>query len=603
VSNTLAPELGARPQSMASPDSRRIEIDACLRAAVELPGIDAATCQWLLRKLSEQVFNLVAAGQFKRGKSTVINALLGEPLVPVGVVPLTSVITVIQSGAAPAAYAVLRYGQKRLIEIAELGEYVTERGNPGNTKLVERVVIEHPSPWLADGVRLVDTPGIASVYERNTDETRRYLPQADAVLFIASVDQPVSRAELDFLRDIRRYAGKIFCLLNKTDYLRPSELSESFVFSVHAIREALGTDDVPVFPVSARLALEGKMSNDAESLNRSGFPAFERSLRNFMAQEKTEAGLRSLGLGLERLLAQARFATDLESKALIEPLDHIEANLAAFRQEKERAERARADYCVLLEADARALLKQDIESKLEDFKRARTAEIRAAIDGWLGELRGLPSRKLQAALEQRKIAAIRAAYDDWLAQKDVEISRAFQRLCARFWASLQQSVDDLMRRSSELFSVHFDRADTEPRWTAESGFYYKFWYEPTSLKILSISAILMLPRVIAAPLIAKRAKATAVELIEVQAGRIRHDLEERLKKSVQDAQRQMLRQIDATVAGIEVAIESGISLRLRSGEQVAARGAQLESARREIAVLRARLRRVMATISPDDESR
>jgi GTP-binding protein EngB required for normal cell division len=603
MSNTLAPELGARLQSMNTPDLRRLEIEACLRAATDLPGIDTATCHWLSQKLTEEVFNLVAAGQFKRGKSTVINALLGEPLVPAGVVPLTSVITVIQSGRAPMAYAALRYGQKRSIEIAELGEYVTERGNPGNMKSVERVVIEHPSPWLAEGVRLVDTPGTASVYEHNTDETRKYLPQADAVLFIASVDQPVSRAELDFLRDIRRYAGKIFCLLNKTDYLRPNELEESLAFSAHAIREALGTDDVPVFPVSARLALEGKIANDAESVSRSGFPAFERALRSFMAQEKTDAWLHSLGRGLERLLTQARFAVDLESKALIEPLDHIEANLVLFREDKERAERARADYCILLEADARTLLKQNIEPKLEEFKRRQKAEIRALIDRWVGGSRGLPSRKLQAALEERKIAAIRSAYDSWLAQEDIEVSRAFQRLCARFWASLQQSVDELMRRSSELFAVDFERADTEPRWTAESGFYYKFWYEPTSLKILSTSAVLMLPRLIAARLIAKRATATAVELIEVQAGRIRHDLEERLKKSVQDAKRQMLRQIDATVAGIEAAIESGVSLRVSSAGQVAVRSAQLESARHEIGVLLARLRKVMATLSPNDESR
>ena len=72
-----------------------------------------------------------------------------------------------------------------------------------------------------------------------------------------------------------------------------------------------------------------------------------------------------------------------------------------FRAEKERAERARADYCVLLEADARALLKEDIEPKLEDFKRSHTTEIRRVIDRWVGELRGLTSRKLRAALEER----------------------------------------------------------------------------------------------------------------------------------------------------------------------------------------------------------
>jgi hypothetical protein len=168
---------------------------------------------------------------------------------------------------------------------------------------------------------------------------------------------------------------------------------------------------------------------------------------------------------------------------------------------------------------------------------------------------------------------------------------------------LQQSVDELMRRSSELFAVDFDYADSESRWSVESGFYYKFWYEPTSLRILSSSAVLLLPRMIAAPLIAKRAKATAVELIEVQAGRIRHDLDERLKTSVHDAQRQMLRQIDGTVAAIETAIEDGISLRTRNAEQLGKRTAQIEAARREISALRVRLRRLTPTLAPDAESR
>lgn len=601
MTGTLSPDLDTRPRATTSADMRRAQIESCLRQAASLPGVDAATCSWLSQKLSEQVFNLVAAGQFKRGKSTVINALLGETLLPAGVVPLTSVVTTVLSSPTLSAYATLRNGQKLAIELTALPEYVTERGNPGNAKSVERVVIEHPSPWLADGVRLVDTPGIASVYEHNTDETRKYLPQADAVLFIASVDQPVSRAEIDFLRDIRRHAGKVFCLLNKTDYLRPDELRESLAFSMRAIREALGTS-VPVFPVSARLALESKLSGDAGSLARSGFPEFESALRRFMANEKTDAWLCSIGRSLERVLAQTRFALDLESKVLTEPLGHIETNLAIFRQEKEQAERARADYCVLLEADARALLKNGIEPKLEDFKRSRQTDIRATIDGWLMELWELSSRKLQAALEERMIGAIRAAYDDWLAQEDVELSQAFQRLCARFWASLQQSVDELMRRSSELFAVALDRTESEPRWTSDSGFYYKFWYEPTSLRILWTSAVLALPRLVAAPLIAKRTKATAGELIEVQAGRIRHDLEERLKKSVQDAQRQMLRQIDSTVAGIEAAIDNGISTRHRSAAHVTARSAQLEDTRRKLATLSAHLTDIMSLVCADGES-
>ena len=594
MSNALGSTTGeehapsARPHS---PDSRRSLLESCLQEAATLPSIDASTCRWLEEKLSEEVFNLVAAGQFKRGKSTVINALLGEALLPAGVVPLTSVVTVIRSGRALGLRVELRNGKELAIESAQLGEYVTERGNPSNAKGIERVIIEHPSPWLANGLRLVDTPGIGSVYEHNTDETRKYLPQADAVLFVASVDQPVAQAELDFLRDIRAYAGKVFCLLNKIDYLSTEELRESLAFSSRAIHEALGSA-VSVFPISARRALEAKRREDVELLERSGFATFEKALRRFMEAEKTDAWLSSIARSLERLLAQTRFTLDLESKLLTEPLDRIESNLAAFRAEKENAERARNDYQVLLGSDARLLLKEGIEPKLEAFKDELKRRTGTQIERAFQELKPSTSRKLQEGLEERMITSIRAAYDDWLASEDIELSRAFQRLCARFWTSLQESVDELMRRSSELFNIAFDRTKTESQWTTESGFYYKFWYEPTSLRILSSSAMLALPRWLAGPLILKRTRVTADELIEVQAGRIRHDLEERLKKSVHDAQRQMLSQIEATIAGIEAAIDRALGTRQRSAERVRARSEELSALRARIDSLLGRLARI-----------
>lgn len=558
-----------------------------------LPGVDATTCSWLREKLSGEVFNLVVAGEFKRGKSTIINALLGEALLPAGVVPLTSVVTVIRSGKVPAVRVELRGGECLTIDLSSLGEYVTERGNPGNSKGIERVVIDHPSPWLANGVRLIDTPGIGSVYEHNTDETRKYMPQADAVLFVASVDQPVSRAELDFLRDVRSYAGKCFCLLNKTDYLRPEELEESLAFSSAAVREGLDVS-VPVLPVSARLALDGRQRGNADLLAHSGFLELEETLRLFMQREKTNAWLHSIGRSLVRLLSQARFALDLESKLLTEPLEQIEANLTAYRFEKEKTRRAREDYRVLLEAEAKTLQKEHVEPTLEAFRQEQQVAITRRIGEWFAELKELPSRTLQARLQERMIAYIRAAYDDWLGRENVELCRAFEALTARFWRSLEESVDELMRRSSELFAIDFVSTRTDARWRTESGFYYKFWYEPTSLTLLSSAAVLALPKVLAGGLIAKRTKALGVELIEVQAGRIRHDLEERVKKSVQDAQRQMLSQIEATVAAIEAAIDRGISIRRRSGARAEVRGAELTELRERITSIEARLERASA---------
>ena len=90
---------------------------------------------------------------------------------------------------------------------------------PQNRKEVLEVVVFYPSPYLRDGDRLVDTPGVGSVYIHNTDVAYRYLPKSDAALFLLSTDQPAGKAEIEFLRDVRQYASRIFFLLNKTDYL------------------------------------------------------------------------------------------------------------------------------------------------------------------------------------------------------------------------------------------------------------------------------------------------------------------------------------------------------------------------------------------------
>jgi len=87
-------------------------------------------------------------------------------------------------------------------------------------------------------------------------------------------------------------------------------------------------------------------------------------------------------------------------------------------------------------------------------------------------------RKLDAALEVRTTKEIRTAYDRWLAREDVAASGAFEKLCGRFWKEMQASLDELVRYSSELFSLKFAPVQDDSRWSPESGFYHKFWYEP-----------------------------------------------------------------------------------------------------------------------------
>ncbi len=112
-------------------------------------------------------------------------------------------------------------------------------------------------------MQLIDTPGVGSVYQHNTDIAYQYIPKSDAALFLLSVVQPVSRAELDFLNDVKEYSDRIFFLQNKADYVGLKDLEESIEFSRKVLKECTGSD-IRIFPVSAKLALDGLLKFSSE---------------------------------------------------------------------------------------------------------------------------------------------------------------------------------------------------------------------------------------------------------------------------------------------------------------------------------------------------
>ncbi|OOG28840.1 hypothetical protein B1C78_00455 [Thioalkalivibrio denitrificans] len=539
-----------------------------LDQACALEGTDREACATLRAKLAAQSFNLVVVGQFKRGKSTLINALLGAELLPVAVVPVTAVVTVLHYGETPSARVRFENGAERTIAGDTLADYVTEAANPRNVKGVREVVVQYPSPWLKEGIRLVDTPGIGSVHDHNTEVTYRYLPQADAVLLVISVDQPAGRAELDFLADIRRHSSKVFCLLNKADYLSPSELEESVAFTAHALAQAAG-EPVEVFPISARLALRGKLNAAPEVLAESGLSLFAEALGRFLREEKGAVWERSMRHHLLRLLEQARLAAGLESRALTEPLERIEANLAAFATKKREAAQARTDFATLLAAEAKRLVKEKVEPDLEALKQVLEPRLQSALTAWYEDLRPQGSAALQQGLERHLLEAVQREFDAWRRDEDKEVSEVFAALCRRFWNEAQALADELVRYSADLFSLPFQATHTESLWQTRSGFQYKFWQEPPSLVLIGAAIARWLPRVIGHPLILRKARQRASELVEMQSGRLRHDFEERIKASAAEFRRDMLERLDATIAGIEAAVAKGVAVR-NSGAEVAA---------------------------------
>ena len=280
-------------------------------------------CGELVVKLAEDRFTLAVLGQFKRGKSSLMNAIIGRELLPTGVLPLTSAITVLKYG--PTERLVVCRADSIFPEempVSALANYVTEKGNPGNRKQIKTACVELPLPFLRRGIEFVDTPGVGSAIMANTVTTYGFLPECDAVLFVTSVDTPMTSLELDFLKEIQEYVSKIFFVVNKTDLVADDERDEVLEFVTGTIRSQVGGSAVKVFAVSARLGLAARASGDAILYERSGLQALEEALASFLSEEKSATFLAAVAHKALRILddeeAQNSFGeATLEARASV----------------------------------------------------------------------------------------------------------------------------------------------------------------------------------------------------------------------------------------------------------------------------------------------
>lgn len=266
-------------------------------------------------KLAGDRFNLVVVGQFSRGKSTLMNAVLGKAYLPSGIVPVTSAITAVSYGTRECV--VLRAGDSMLtgeIPISELANFVTEQSNPGNRRGITMAEVQAPVEILRRGFFFVDTPGLGSAVRENTATTLDFLPEADAIVFVTSCDAPLTQAELSYLRECRARVRSLFVVVNKMDLASGSEREQILAFVESKVREELGAETQRVFAVSARDALDAKLAGDTGRLASSGLPVLEDELIRYLTGRKhhdfllglcdrVEALLRGRGLSLaERLL-------------------------------------------------------------------------------------------------------------------------------------------------------------------------------------------------------------------------------------------------------------------------------------------------------------
>ena len=184
-------------------------------------------------------------GQFKAGKSSFINSLIGAPVLPVGVVPVTTVICRLQYGPQRRAVVTFFNNTQSEVELDSLDEFTSEAKNPSNKKNVEMVDIELPALEEYPGLRFVDTPGLGSVFAYHHATSENWLPEVGAALLAISSDRPLSENDLQLIRELLQHTPNVILLLTKTDILTPEQQDEIVEFFDNTIRKEFNR----VFPI------------------------------------------------------------------------------------------------------------------------------------------------------------------------------------------------------------------------------------------------------------------------------------------------------------------------------------------------------------------
>lgn len=300
-----------------------IKISDCLGSLIEICDelkLENKKSDLILdkEKLTNRIFSVGIMGEFKRGKSTLINSLLGKEIIPADVIPTSATLNYIRWGTDPKATVFFKNGKSKEIDINELSNYVTKltAESEKTAENVSNATVYYPCAFCQNNVEIIDTPGLNDD-TRMTEISENIIPQMDAIIVVITPDSPFSSTEANFVRTklMASDLGRVLFVLNKIDTVRSKEKREKLVNDIkerirsnvlqkcedifaeqygrntEEFNDALNSvknkiSDIRLFPISAADALEGKIECDQELIENSGIFELENEISKLLTDER-----------------------------------------------------------------------------------------------------------------------------------------------------------------------------------------------------------------------------------------------------------------------------------------------------------------------------
>jgi predicted GTPase len=473
-----------------------------------------------LPKLESERFHLVVLGEFNHGKSTFVNALLGASVLPTGITPTTAAINHVVWSATPTAAAVLADGKRVDLLPKDLGDWVTVAG--AHSREVAHVEVGHPAPMLADGVVLVDTPGVNDLNEQRADVTYGYVPRADAVIFLLDAGQALKDSEREFLAShvLEGARDRLIFVLGKVDLLSDGERAAVLDY----VRTGLAklVPDPQVFPVSARRWLDG--ARDA-----SGFAPLLAHLDHMLSADRARVLYDNAAADAARTASYVGQNLGVKVHAYDLELGELEERVAEVRRKLDASKRKLDELHGTIKAEC-AAIKAQVRLDLDGFARAFVDALPEQID----------------AVEADDVKTYLAAFVEdrfraWAEDEGKKVADQLEKLAERVIAVTNENVAE----ASAALGSRLGRADTSVEIEVDS---FKYDVGVYAIGALGTTMFLFV-NTLAGGLLTLAAPILAIVLKSKVAGDIREQAKARVPSAILRAADAMAPHFAATIDG------------------------------------------------------
>jgi small GTP-binding protein len=395
----------------------------------------------LVKKLEEDRFHLVVVGEFNHGKSSFVNALLGETVLPVGVTPTTAAIHQLKYSDTPEATVVYQSGKRETLAFEDTRKFAV--GGGSSVDEVDYLEVGYPAPLLKERILLVDTPGVNDLSLQRADITYSYIPRADAVLFLLDAGQILKESERQFLNEklLKASRDKIVFVITKWDILNEDEKKEALAYARTQLANLV--KEPVVFPISAETALQGGQ------LEKSGMPELLNHLTHFLAEERGRILLdNALGEGVNvgNLLTKG---VDARRRAMGMKSDELERRIKVLEDDlkgtagtiEQRRMKIREEI-----SGIKVMAQKDLEKFVEDTIRQLPNVIESAKQDDLRKF--LPS-------------FLEDTFRQWAEAESKEIAAKLEVLAEKTIALIKEDAHDATKRVGEALGHDVKKLDIQ----------------------------------------------------------------------------------------------------------------------------------------------